>query len=437
MEVDDQQVNLTRFSLFFPEKREFFLENSGIFAFGARGTFEPPPFLAFFSRRIGINPDSGEVPLLGGGRLTGRLGGQTLGILSAMTASRYGDPRTAFNVARVKRDVGGAGYIGAILVDRRNSDAANTVGGVDWSLWPLQKLNAQGFVARTATQGPGGDGLAWRLGMDYQTSNFSGSVSQVQVGDSVKARAGFVTRTGVRRTQGNFRYVFRPKVFNLRRISLNTFDDLVTNTHGHRQDWSVSLGMSPMWNTADNLALFYTFGRSRVDEDFKLADTAWVAAGDYASNTITVFGTSGPGRPIVLNVNADFRQQFGGRVTSLTAGAAATPNMHLSFRLSYTRSDASLPNDTLRNGTPSGGDFVAHLLSLRTTYAFTTKLSLNSLAQYNSLDRRVSVNLRLSYIFRPGSDVFVVLNEERGSDVAVWDPRSRGVRLKVTYLARL
>jgi hypothetical protein len=435
VEVDDQQVNLTRFDLFFPEKREFFLENSGIFAFGSKGTFEAPPFLAFFSRRIGIHPDSGEVPLLGGGRLTGRLGGQTLGILSAMTASKYGDPRTAFNVARVKRDVRGAGYIGAMLVDRRNSDAANTVGGLDWSLWPLQKVNVQGFVARTSTQGPGGDDLVWRVGADYQTSNMSASLSELQVGPDVKARAGFVTRTDVRRTQGNLRYVFRPKMFNLRRISMNMFDDLVTNTRGERQDWTVSLGASPMWNTADNFAFFYTFGRSRVDEEFKLADTVRVPVGDYASDIVTLFGTSGPGRPIVFNVNADFRQQFGGTVRSLTAGASATPGMHLGFKLSYTRSDASLPVQVL-SGTVYGGDFVAHLLSLRTTYAFTTRLSLNSLAQYNSLDRRVSTNVRLNYIFRPGSDIFLVLNEERGSDLAVWDPRSRGVRLKVTYLAR-
>ena len=427
VEVDDQQVNLTRFSLFFPEKREFFLENAGIFAFGARGTFEPPPFLAFFSRRIGINSDSGEVPLLGGGRLTGRIGGQTMGILSAMTASKYGDARTAFSVARVKRDVGGAGYIGAMLVDRRSGSAANTVGGIDWSLWPRPTLNVQGFVARTSTGGPGGEDVIWRLGADYQTSNLSASLSQLAVGPEATARAGFVTRTDVRRTQGNVRYVFRPTVMNLRGVSVFMFDDLVTNTHGERQDWNVSIGTSPTWRTADNVAFFHSVGRNRVTQAFSLADTVRVPVGDYSSRSFAMFGSSGPGRPVVLSLNAELRKQFGGRVVSITSGAAATPGMHLGFKLSYTRTDAALPN----------GDFVAHLLSLRATYAFTTQLSLNSLAQYNSLDRRVSTNMRLNYIFRPGSDIFLVLNEERGSDEAVWDPRSRGVRLKVTYLARL
>jgi hypothetical protein len=152
-----------------------------------------------------------------------------------------------------------------------------------------------------------------------------------------------------------------------------------------------------------------------------------VPVGDYPTSTVTVFGFTGPGRPIVLNVNADFRRQFGGSVSSITTGAAANAGKHLGFRLSYTRSDASLPN----------GSFAVNLLSLRSTYAFTTRAILNSLAQYNSLDHRVSANVRFNYIFRPGSDIFLVFNEERGSDGAVWDARSRGIRLKVTYLARL
>ncbi|MBV6521993.1 MAG: hypothetical protein MNPFHGCM_02137 [Gemmatimonadaceae bacterium] len=427
IEVDDQQVNLTRFSLFFPEKREFFLENSGIFGFGAPGRFEPPPFLAFFSRRIGINADSGEVPLLGGGRLTGRVGGQTVGILSAFTAAKYGDPRTAFNVARVKRDVGGAGYVGAMLVDRRNSETANTVGGLDWSLWPTGALNLQGFAARTSTEGDGGEDMAWRVAADYRARNGSASLSHLMVGPDAEADAGFVTRTGIRSTSGNFRYVFRPGRFNLRQISASLSPDLVTGTDGRRQDWNINVGTSPEWNTADDIAFFYSFGRSRVDEDFFLADTVLVPAGDYGNTTFTIFGSTGPARPVVLNVDANLRRTFGGTVNSVTAGLSATPGMHLGFKVEYTRSDASLPN----------GSFVAHLVSFRSTYAFTTRLSLNSLLQYNNLDRQVSANVRLNYIFRPGSDIFLVLNEERGSESAVWDPRSRGVRLKVTYLARL
>jgi hypothetical protein len=249
----------------------------------------------------------------------------------------------------------------------------------------------------------------------------------LEVGRAVTASGGFVTRTDIRRTQGNARYVLRPTALGLRRVSLNLFTDLVTDTRGERQDWSVSTGSSPTWNTTDNFALFYSFGRNRVSDAFSLANTVDVPAGDYRHGTVTLFGSSGAGRPVVVNVNADFRRQFGGRVTSVSTGASAAPGKHLVLRVNYTLSEAALPN----------GSFTAHLVSLRTAYAFTTRASLNSLAQYNSLDRRVSANVRFNYIFRPGSDIFLVLNEERGSALDAWDPRSRGIRMKVTYLARL
>ncbi|MFH1764298.1 MAG: DUF5916 domain-containing protein, partial [Gemmatimonadota bacterium] len=125
VEVDDEQVNLTRFGLFFPEKRDFFLENSGIFDFGVQGNpFEPPQFQMFFSRKIGIEEDEEEVvPILGGGRLTGRLGGQTVGLLTVVT-DEVKDlvPREVFSVVRVKRDVGANNYLGLMATDRRSSE---------------------------------------------------------------------------------------------------------------------------------------------------------------------------------------------------------------------------------------------------------------------------------------------------------------------------
>jgi hypothetical protein len=161
VEVDDEQVNLTRFSLFFPEKREFFLENAGIFEFGVRGGFEPPPFLLFFSRQIGIAED-GPVPVLGGVRMTGRVGKQTIGVLNVVTDSAFDQPRTNFAVARIKRDVGGRHFIGAMVTDRRHHGGWNTAGGVDFSFWPGSALNIQGFAAATSTSDEGGDDFAYR-----------------------------------------------------------------------------------------------------------------------------------------------------------------------------------------------------------------------------------------------------------------------------------
>ncbi|HEX4934329.1 MAG TPA: hypothetical protein VFV33_14160, partial [Gemmatimonadaceae bacterium] len=408
------------------EKRDFFLENAGIFEFGQRGTFEPPPFQLFFSRSIGIDPDSGAIPMLGGARLSGRMGRQTLGFLSAATAAKYGDPRTLFNVARVKRDVGGANYVGAMLVDRRNDNASNTAGGADFSFWPRNALNVQGFVARTGTSGAGGDDLSYRLGADYQTNRLGVTTSHLYVGPEVNAEAGFVPRVDIHRTQSNWRLTQRPTALNLRRINYNLWLDHVADADWRRLDWSVTAGIRPIWNTEDGFGLFRTVGRNRINESFTLADTVLVPAGDYLYRTTSLFASTGRSRAVILDFMGDLQEIFGGRVNKVTTSATTAAGTHLALRTSYTFSHADLPR----------GTFDVHLVSLRAAWTFSTRVALNSLVQYNSLARRISANLRLNIIHRPGSDIFLVLNEERGSELSAWDPGNRAVRLKVTYLAR-
>lgn len=426
VEADDEQVNLTRFDLFFPEKREFFLENSGMFEFGARGGFEPPPFQLFFSRTIGI-ADSGAVPVLGGGRLTGRLGGQTVGLLSIYTGEKYGLQRTGFNVARVKRDLGSSNYVGAMLVDRRSDSTWNTAGGIDWSFWPKSALNVQGFVAGTATQGPGGNDIAYRMATDYQTDRIGINAQHLVIGPNTEADAGFITRTDIRRTEANLRYTLRPQALNLRRINLNFRHDLYTDMAWKRQDYRISYGFRPIFNSDDGVGIFFAFGRNRIDEAFDLADTVHVDPGDYPYRSFSIFANTSPSRAISADLNSDLEQSFGGSVNRVNTSLTANLGIHLQLKTSYTYSWARLPN----------GAFDAHLVGLRVGYAFTTRLSFNSLMQYNTLARDVSVNARLNYIFRPGSDIFLVFNEGRGSIESPWDLRERGVRLKLTYLARL
>ncbi len=194
VEADDEQVNLTRFDLFFPEKREFFLENAGIFDFGARGFDGPPPFLLFFSRTIGLSEDGG-IPVRGGVRLSGRLGRQTLGFLDVVTGSALGEPLTNYGVLRVKRDVGGSNYVGAIVTDRRREHESNSGAGFDASLWPTGSLNLQAFFARTFTTGPGGDDNAYRLAADYSSDEASErSISGASAATSVDSTGRSRTR---------------------------------------------------------------------------------------------------------------------------------------------------------------------------------------------------------------------------------------------------
>ena len=165
VEVDDEQDNLTRFDLFFPEKRDFFLEHAGIFEDGFRGFGEPPPFLLFFSRSIG-NASGPEIPVHGRPRLARRVGKQTIGLLNIVTNKLFAiddddevtdESQTNFAVARIKRDIGDNNHIGLMATDRRSKDGSNSGAGIDWTFLPSPKITLRGFAARTCTSGAGGD----------------------------------------------------------------------------------------------------------------------------------------------------------------------------------------------------------------------------------------------------------------------------------------
>lgn len=425
VEVDDEQVNLSRFDLFFPEKREFFLENAGIFEFGTRGGFEPPPFLLFFSRRIGIAED-GEVPLLGGVRLTGRVGAQTIGFLDVVTDSAYDEPRTNFAVLRVKRDVGGRHFVGAMVTDRRWAHGWNTAGGVDWSFWPAAALNLQGFVAGTATSGPGGDDYAYRIAVDYQQDRFGISSQYLRIGPEANADVGFITREDIRRADVFMRFTPRPDVLGLRKIDLYLFGNVVTRVDGVLQDWSVGPVFGPEWNTGDSFTLFYQIGFTRIDEEFDISDKVIVPPDDYDLWQFGWFSSTSRNRRVVLGFNGGLSGTFGGTIHTIMPSLTFNPNANLSTSLRYSRSWIDLPD----------GAFVANVGSLRLSYAFSTRLVANALLQYNDADNAVSAQVRLNFIHSPGSDLFVVFNEQRGTDDSLWEFSDRGAVAKITYLIR-
>jgi len=425
VEVDDEQVNLTRFSLFFPEKREFFLENSGIFEFGFRGAFEPPPFLMFFSRRIGIAED-GEVPVLGGMRLTGRVGGQTVGLLNVVTDSAFDQARTNFAVARVKRDIGDRHFVGAMLTDRRDHNGWNTVGGVDWSFWPTGTLNIQGYGVRTATSDVGGDDFSYRVNLDFSTDRVGWNLQQLMVGPETTADMGFVTRTDMRRTDGHIRLSPRPRVLGLRRLDVFTSLQYLTRIDGVLQDWAWGGALSPSWNSGESLTLYYGRGFNRIDESFELSDDVEVPAGDYDLWQVFLFGSTSNHRPIVFSTQSSAQGTFGGHMVSLNGTLTLRPNANVTVDARFNHNIVDVPD----------GSFTADVASLRLSYAFSTKLIANTLLQYNNLDNSFSANVRVNLIHSPGSDLFIVFNERRGDDDSLWAFEDRGAVVKITYLAR-
>ena len=425
VEADDQQVNLTRFDLFFPEKREFFLENAGVFEFGTRGFFEPPPFLLFFSRRIGI-ADDGQVPVLGGVRLSGRTGKQTIGFLSILTDQAFGEPRTNFGVLRVKRDLPGNGYVGLMATDRRTTSDAHSDLGADASYWLSPRLNVSGFFARTTTTGPGGDDSAWRVAADYASDHLAWQAEHLVIGPEAEPESGFATRTDIRRTTAFLDYSFRPRALGLRRFSLFGGGAYVTRTTGEPQDTNGFLGYTFEWGSGDRISAFYTHGFTQIDEGFDLADRLEVPPGRYDLQDFSFFGHTSPNRAVSFGASGSFSRNYGGSLATVGGEVQVSSGRHLSLTGAYRRSQAEIPS----------GSFTAHLPSLRLGWAFSTRLVAATFVQYNSLEKQLLVNFRLSFAYRPGSDLYLVFNEERGEEQAPRVLVSRGLVVKLTYLAR-
>jgi hypothetical protein len=429
VEVDDEQVNLTRFSLFFPEKRDFFLENSGIFDFGIQGNpFEPPPFQMFFSRRVGIEEDEDEVvSILGGGRLTGRLGSQTVGFLNVIT-DEIPDlvPRESFSVARVKRDVGESNYVGLMATDRRSSEEWNTVVGVDGSFYLTPSVNVQAWLAHTFTRGEGGDDVAYALVANYNTDRWGSLVRHIAVGPEAKTRAGFIQRTDVRRTDFMGSRAFRPGRFGIRRTELVVATNIFTGMSGGLQDWGVGPGIITQFDSGDHLLIFGQVGENRPDEEFELADTLDVPPGTYDGSQVMVNFNTTRARPVSFEATTLLSNFYGGTLRSFGGTLTLTPTSQISLSLGQQRNLVDIPS----------GDFAADISTIRGAYSFSTRLTTNLLVQYNSLDDAFSANFRLNFIHRPGSDLFLVFTEERGMDGDLWEVSDRGLAVKLTYLRR-
>ena len=248
----------------------------------------------------------------------------------------------------------------------------------------------------------------------------------VVVGSETEVKTGFVQRTDLRRTDLFLRRSFRPGRLNIRKVDFYLGGNLFTGIDGTKQDWSFGPIIPTEFESGDQLTFFFQDGENRPDEEFNLADSLHVPAGTYDGKVAMVMAATSPSRPVVLDGTLRVGNFYGGTMVSLggTLSVAPSPRISLGFGLSQNRVD--LPS----------GEFTANLVSLKGTYSFSTRFSTNLLVQYNSLDEYFSTNLRVNFIHRPGSDLFLVFTEERGVDGDLWEVSNRGLVMKLTYLKR-
>ena len=411
IEADEQQVNLTRFSVFFPEKREFFLENQGIFAFGgaAAGGFAATSDLPilFYSRRIGLN-DGRPVPIVTGGRTTGRVGRYSLGLLDIQTGEDSGARSTNFSVVRLKRDLLKRSSVGLLLTGRsvgQSGSGTNGVYGIDGTFGFFDNLNVNTYWARSHTDGRSGKDTSFRGQIDYPGDRYGVQLEHLVVGDNFNPEVGFVRRDDIRRSFGQFRFSPRPKlVRSVRKFSGSGSMAYITNGAG-RLETRESIGEFAIeFQNSDRLSVNVNDTYEFLPRLFAIAPDVNLPVGGYHFDNVHVQMNFGQSRKVTGNFAADRGTFYSGHKTVISLSRGRTSvGSRLSVEPAYFFSWVDLAE----------GSFTSQLIGGRVTYSMTPLMFVNALLQYTSSNNAVSANVRLRWEYRPGSELFVVYNEDR------------------------
>jgi hypothetical protein len=447
VEVDERQVNLTRFSLSFPEKREFFLEGQGLFdfgrgrrggggggggrGFGGGGGGAAPQ--VFYSRRIGLT-DGEAVPILGGGRVTGKAGRLGFGLMNVQTERLRGvTPETNFSVVRVKQDVLRRSFIGALFTNRSRSaqvDGANQVYGVDGNFAFGQSVAFGGFYSQSRTSGLNAENESYLGRANFAGDKYGVDGEYLVVGENFNPEVGLVRRDNFRRFSTSARFSPRPRsIESIRQFRFNagyerieSLDLTVLETEIWTGRFNIEL------ENSDQIGVRGAFNFERLDEPLDVSSTVSVPVGDYDFNSVTFQYNFGGQRRVSGFASLEIGEFYDGTIKSIgyQRGRISVLNQ-FSLEPSISFNDVKLP----------AGDFTTTLVGLRADYAFTPLMFIGGLIQYDSDSDSFSSNLRGRWEWAPGSEFFAVYTDER-TTLGRGFPglQNRAFVLKITRLLR-
>ncbi len=412
VEVDEQQVNLTRFSIVYPEKRDFFLEGRGIFDFARTGAASASlaPSL-FYSRRIGLN-GARVVPIDVGARMTGKVGAFGVGVMNIETRDdpASGAPRTNFTVLRVKRDVLRRSTIGAMFTDRSESSlvpgARNVAYGADAAFSFFQSINAGGYYARSDTPGLKRDNGSYLGRFEYDGDRYGAQAQYLKVGANFTPDIGFVRRSDFKRSFGSLRFSPRPRVrfTGVRQFTYQANAEYIENGAGQLETRNQTLRFAAERQNSDTLSVEANTDYELLAQPFTVSRGVVIAPGGYAFTDVNVSYQMGLQRRVSGAVSARRGEFYDGTITAVGfSGARISLLKQWSVEPSVSINDVKLP----------AGDFTTTIVRARSDYAFSPRMFASALVQYGSSDHVFSSNLRFRWEYLPGSELFVVYTDER------------------------
>ena len=404
-DVDTQQFNLTPYKLFFPEKRQFFLENAGVFNFSMGGDSGNGDLL-FFSRQIGIDPITGiEVPVNGGAKVTGSLGNFELGAMEVNTRQLGPNPSANYAVMRVKRSLWGGSYFGVMGIDKRSAnplDSFNETTGADTRLVFFNNLVVNGYAAQTRTPGFSSGQTNLGAGVDYQTNWLEVFAQHRKVGPNFNPEVGFLGRTDCICDYVDVNFKPRPKIPGVRDLNFESFLFHAPDTHHvlQTQEWQGTFRID-FHNGAysdDDLVDYFI---QRLMTPFNIYKNVFMPAGEYHWDRHQFTYGSPQNRRLMMNFFERFGSYYNGHLNEARVRATYRANERLSFSFSEEWDRFRLP--------VPGGDFSVVVGGFQSNYSFSRFLTLSALVQMDTANTQAaSANIRLRWNYRPDSDLYVV-----------------------------
>ena len=435
VEADNVQLNLTRFSLFFPEKREFFLERSGLFEHGNSQTTQ-----TFFSRRIGLDQN-----MLAGARMTGQIGRVSVGLMNVEEGGEMSDllgsGSTNNAVARFRADVMPRATVGTIFTNLEEDGRYNRAAGVDGKYRFAGSSEVSAWYTKVWDSNPTYDDAAGHILTRLENDLYTAQATFTSVGERYDPALGFVRRRDMRQYTG--RLIYRPFVkipglSFIHRLNLQGDYAYIEGQDGGQQSTELNLRARFEFSARDYVDMIFDRQSERLEDSFFIRPDAEIVAGDYSFSSVALVGQSDPSRRTFVTARVSTGGFFEGTRTDFAGGLGLRQSRHLTVEGNVDHSIIDLPIEN--------GEFTATRISMSTLGAVSRKLFAKALVQYDNFTRDLQANIRVDWIHTPGSDLFLVFNTSyhvTGNDEDVFDPRKdvilnnhAGV-LKLTYLVLL
>jgi hypothetical protein len=445
VEADEQTVNLTQFDQFFPEKREFFLENSGIFYVGdaARNTRVSLPLTSdedmvlFFSRRIGLNSDGHQLTIPAGVRLTGNDDGHNVGLLSMNTERTATTPGDQYSVVRVRHNLFTGTDVGFILLDREGTTSGsdwNRVGGIDGNARLPGNWDWNSYVVASRKPGISGGQYTYRSTVNHEGNFFHAKTGVLDVGDGFSDDLGYFRRIDTRKYLLDTGIRPRPDwlgQFHLREMHPHIVWAYYEDLSGRMTAKSLHSGYTFFFSNGGYSEFSVNPNFQRIDKPFQIDPAvAPIPAGGYAWTTYQFRGTTDPSKPLTVEYTLIKGGLWSGRQVSEETTVGVRPSVHFNGTIGVNHTAARLDQPK--------GDFDALLWTARANYSFTTNMFFDALTQYDPRAHLFNANMRFNLIHHPLSDLFVVVNHQRISTPdAPYIAPGLGVIVKFTQMFSL